>query len=477
MNYKVLFDMIGTHMQLPENKFNALKDNYDALSTFISNNHQLSSEEGSVYTQGSFAIDTAIQPLKGGEIDVDMVVEFADEWIPGMQVQPFYEALENMFKESNRYKNKVGSFKNVVRINYVGDYHFDIMPALKHPNKEEGYIKCVDTKKSKWIERAPKPYRDWFKSKAELHPKVSLNIRDFQLFRDMSHEDLEKPTPYFQKSPLIRSIQLIKRARDSFFRDEDDYVPQSIVLTTMIASIYQGERKINDLLFKIVHYFRGLLESNKEFKVFHPVKKTDEEFTDKWHDKKKYYDNFIRFTLWLHYRLSNLLSTDNHKHYTWHIKELFGPSVQNYVGAHKKYLSYQSFMKPKDRLTQDVLMEDKYELDLRYPIQIEMKFINKKNNIKIYDKHKRLETLSVGGTLEFSLKSVAHIKKDIKYHWKVRNKVSNFDNHPVRGEIQNEESISETTNFKGKHFVECYLTHQNKIIAYDRIDVPIHTDF
>ena len=70
-------NMIGYELQIPDEKFNQLEQDYNALAKYISNNHKLAKdEECSIYYQGSFAIDTAIKPLRGEEFDVDMVVEF-----------------------------------------------------------------------------------------------------------------------------------------------------------------------------------------------------------------------------------------------------------------------------------------------------------------------------------------------------------------------------------------------------------------
>ena len=44
-----------------------------------------------------------------------------------------------------------------------------------------------------------------------------------------------KPQPYEWKPILNRVVQLIKRARDIYFKDIEDCYPQSIVLTTLAA--------------------------------------------------------------------------------------------------------------------------------------------------------------------------------------------------------------------------------------------------
>ena len=60
--------------------------------------------------------------------------------------------------------------------------------------------------------------------------------------------------------------------------------------------------------------------------------------------------------------------------------------------------------------------------------------------------------------------------------WKVTNRGEQaVKRNCIRGQIidLNSSEKTETTSFKGSHFVECYIIKDNIVVARDLIDVPI----
>ena len=61
--------------------------------------------------------------------------------------------------------------------------------------------------------------------------------------------------------------------------------------------------------------------------------------------------------------------------------------------------------------------------------------------------------------------------------WKVTNRGEEaIKRNCIRGEIINDGGNKirfETSDFKGNHFVECYIIKDNKVVARDLINVPI----
>ncbi|MEW4372224.1 nucleotide-binding domain-containing protein [Paenibacillus kandeliae] len=62
-----------------------------------------------------------------------------------------------------------------------------------------------------------------------------------------------------------------------------------------------------------------------------------------------------------------------------------------------------------------------------------------------------------------------------RVYWKVLNRGSEARSRDcIRGQIRSgKETKVEVTSFKGKHIVECYIVHDNVVVAKDRILVPI----
>lgn len=61
--------------------------------------------------------------------------------------------------------------------------------------------------------------------------------------------------------------------------------------------------------------------------------------------------------------------------------------------------------------------------------------------------------------------------------WKVTNRGEQaIKRDCIRGQIIDDAGSlerKESTNFKGSHFVECYIIKDNMVVAMDSIDVPI----
>ncbi|MDG0811113.1 nucleotide-binding domain-containing protein [Cohnella rhizosphaerae] len=64
-------------------------------------------------------------------------------------------------------------------------------------------------------------------------------------------------------------------------------------------------------------------------------------------------------------------------------------------------------------------------------------------------------------------------------YWKVRNRGEEaIKRNKLRGEIVKGTSRKvEETQFKGGHYVECYIVHNGVCVARDHIDVPIANTF
>ena len=395
-NLDVMLNQVGVSIQLKLSKYKELLESYEALVKYISNNHVLSTDDGIIFVQGSFAIDTAIKPLKQEDVDVDVVTMFSQVWQPGMQVTPFYDKLEDVFKDS-RYRDIYELYKNVIRINYASNYHFDIMPTLPIKDENSNELKATDTKKGKWVDRFPKLYIDWYVSRANL----SIDYKTGQLydekrygytiFRDMAYDTLKKPENYYNKPQLTRAIQLIKRARDIFFRDIEDNIPQSIVLTTMIAKAYEGEKSIYKSLENAALLLYDFAKSGKQFDVENPVS-NQEKFTDKWKETPEYYYNFRRFAYWLLYMV-RCINTENRKHAFYYIEKVFGSTAREKIMTDSFSAKYrQNYLSNSpDKYSNDEKIESKFQVDLQNYVELDCtvirteysKFFLRNNNTKL----------------------------------------------------------------------------------------------
>lgn len=130
------------------------------------------------------------------------------------------------------------------------------------------------------------------------------------------------------------------------------------------------------------------------------------------------------------------------------------------------------------RNTSEEYIEDIFPVDIRYNLQLECKVTQDgfRDDFLSSIIRKR-QLLKINKKLDFYIESTdAPLSCDI--YWKVRNVGTIAEKKKcVRGEIKktNDEHQIEHTNFKGEHFVECYLVSNGICVARAHMDVPIST--
>ena len=338
MNYEIdkYLNMIGYSIQLPDNKYDEIKNSYNAISEYISNNNELAQDvDCNIYYHGSFAINTVIKPLRGDDFDLDMIVEF-DYSKRSMSASEFY----NMFYETfstGRYKDMLEKYRNNVRLNYNTNYHFDIMPSVPLSYNSPA-LSVPDAKRRGWVIRSPKTFIEWFNN--QINKVQGYKVKTFdnrRIIMESTVTPLKKPAPYEMTPTLIRVVQLLKRMKDIYFRDyEGDREPQSIVVTTLAAKYYNGELSVYDALLNIVKKMKQLYDNNNRFVVPNPSY-PNEIFTEKWPRHIEYYDNYRDFIYFVDSRIKCLVSSNEPKKA---LSELFGQSPVDDVYNETRHDSY-----------------------------------------------------------------------------------------------------------------------------------------
>ena len=146
-----------------------------------------------------------------------------------------------------------------------------------------------------------------------------------------------------------------------------------------------------------------------------------------------------------------------------------------------------AFLGRNIRQTEEFI-EDMFDVDIRYRLKIDC--IVKQDGFRDRLLRNILRDklpLKVNKSLEFFIteNEFEFLSKDgednlyYEVYWKVRNRGEEAIRRDcIRGQIVRDKGTRkkiESTNFKGEHFVECYIVYKNVCIAKDRINVPIST--
>jgi len=163
-------------------------------------------------------------------------------------------------------------------------------------------------------------------------------------------------------------------------------------------------------------------------------------------------------------------TSDNSKHNKW--RDIFGNNFPKYEREEAEAKQING-----SYINTEEFIESLYPIYIMYDLKIdcEIKQDGFRNGLLsdfLVNKIKLLPNKSL----------IFYIDKiDVPYPYEVKWKVTNRGEQAikrgcVRGQIINDAGSfqkKETTNFKGSHFVECYVIKDNMVVAKDSIDVPI----
>jgi hypothetical protein len=175
------------------------------------------------------------------------------------------------------------------RLNYAGEFHMDITPAVPNSLCQNGGVLVPDKKLSRWKESNPSGFAKWFNAKAALSLRRVVKGA-FQT------EARVQPLPEygFAKGVLRRAVQIYKRHRDIYFNGKE-HAPISIIITTLAAKAYEkavSERTYEsefDLIYDVLELMPDFIELRNEngresFYLANPTTK-GENFAEKWNAK------------------------------------------------------------------------------------------------------------------------------------------------------------------------------------------------
>lgn len=172
------------------------------------------------------------------------------------------------------------------------------------------------------------------------------------------------------------------------------------------------------------------------------------------------------------------------------LQEIFGKDFPVPENIQETAAVKKSLFAQKARQTEEFI-ENKFLVDIRYSLKIDCKvkqdgFREKLLRTMIRDKtplkpQKSLEFFIVENEFDDLTTDSDDPHEYLQYevYWKVLNRgVEAINRDQIRGQIVSDagkQKKTETTNFSGEHYVECYIVYQGICVAKNKIKVPIQT--
>ncbi|MBI5336169.1 MAG: nucleotidyltransferase [Mycolicibacterium rufum] len=180
------FDQFLSAIELKQKQVDRIESARNSLTTLLKDWYDITDDE--VFVQGSYANNTAVRPIEGGEYDIDIVVVSADD------DDGATDAIRELFDtlEDSRYKDKIEERKPCVRVKYadeqIGGFHVDVIPLRVSSSDEHDAPYEAPRKGSGWHGTAPAEYTDWCTDQGEQFQRT---VMMFKRWRD-EQQDVRK---------------------------------------------------------------------------------------------------------------------------------------------------------------------------------------------------------------------------------------------------------------------------------------------
>ncbi|WP_298975933.1 nucleotidyltransferase [uncultured Roseobacter sp.] len=320
-NHDEVLEAITATIDIPEHLDERARKRYRSLGDWLDRpNSGIKQFDPEVYPQGSFALGTVIQPISEADaFDLDLVCRLdATKYDFTMQELKRLTGIEVLaYADAHSMKHTPEDKRRCWTMEYADEanFHTDILPALPDDVAYREYLKsrghvdlanndelaqfalaitdkthpsyertCAD-----WPVSNPKGYATWFHAQHSFQLDRAKKAR---MAKDSKYASIDEIPNYRMKTPLQRSIQLLKRHRDMMFADDGEHKPISIIITTLSAHAYQGEETITDALRTILRTMDTFIEERGGIKWIANPTNPEENFADKWPDNAEKETNF-----------------------------------------------------------------------------------------------------------------------------------------------------------------------------------------
>ncbi len=316
-----ILDLIGVSVQLTSTQFSRAETSYHTVGEWLdAPDSPIRRYRPTIFAQGSLALDTTVKPLSHTEFDLDLVclVQVSDTVSPAA----VYDFLLKRMRDHGTYDKIIVEMPRCIRLDYSGDFHLDIVPAVPDSKCRPGEtcLKIPDREKKIWCSSNPTGYVRWFDTQAakrllyEKAARFSANGANVTPLRD--------PVPAYTKPPLKLAVQLLKRRRDIAFKGRENLAPSSIILTTLCGLFYRGEDHPTDALMNILS---GICDwaCREPIRLVNPSN-PKEWITDRWNDKPEMYAAFVQEIVDLRVRWEKLIRYGRYPGFVAELRDLFG---------------------------------------------------------------------------------------------------------------------------------------------------------
>ena len=315
--FGLILESICEELDISKSQYEDAKKKYKAVGEWMAEEDTLLFQyRPEIYPQGSMRLGTAVKPLDSDEFDVDLVCEL--QVSSSADQSEVKDIVGRRLAEHETYKKMRQEKNRCWRLDYAGQFHMDILPAIPDATKGNCCLLVPDSDLKEWSPSNPKGYADWFKNRMRV-------IRTAMLEAKANVEDM--PDNDYLRTPLQRVVQILKRQRDIAFKNNKDNAPISIVITTLAAKAYNNEADLYDALQNIIQGMTDQVDMVDGLPcVFNPTN-PEENFAEKWISNPERYFAFRKWLQGIQNELLPIIQMNNMPLIQESLAPLLGDSV------------------------------------------------------------------------------------------------------------------------------------------------------
>ena len=264
-------ERVANEIDIPPSKYQDAVDRYEVVGHWLEDgDYPRCPAKPSIYPQGSFRLGTVVRPIRQGieaGYDIDLVCE-----LPLHRhlttPQAIKQMVGNRLRENKTYLRLLDpEGRRCWTLEYAEEdgvgFHLDVLPAVPDQGALPTAIAITHKMGSSytWSASDPCGYGAWFdgRNAVAFDRVVVEQKRVIQRRAPLVFASIDDVPDQLVRTPLQRSVQLMKRNRDLHFNSPDtiDYAPISIIITTLAAHLYQREPDTYSALTGIVGKLQG----------------------------------------------------------------------------------------------------------------------------------------------------------------------------------------------------------------------------
>jgi hypothetical protein len=236
-----------------------------------------------VYPQGSMRLGTVVRPSPSDDYDIDAVAkcEVPKERTTKQELKDTVGEMLSGFVAANQGEpgapTDCEEGARCWTLLFSDPFHMDVLPAIPNPDAAPHGIQITDRDLYQWQPSNPIAFANWFYTRMGpgfLREKVALAKR--------AQVNVDEVPDWRVRTTLQRVVQVLKVHRNGFFANELDQRPPSIIVTTLAAHAFTGDKPLFDAVVDVAANMTGFIEGDADgYVVSNPVQ-PEENFADRW---------------------------------------------------------------------------------------------------------------------------------------------------------------------------------------------------